>query len=96
MTTSTSPVAAGSVGAPGPRSAIGPKLFSVVAAVVGATAAMFSGFAWASGDKTRIILPLAVLGAMVFGALALTRFAAFVSSKHCWDPGQPACFEVGW
>lgn len=78
MTTSTSPVAAGSVEASGPRSTIGSKLLSLGAAMIGAGAAVLSGFAWASGDKTRIILPLAVLGAMVFGALAFTRFAAFV------------------
>lgn len=78
MTTSTSPLASGSVKSPGPASTLGSKVFSLVAAVVGATAAMLSGFAWASGDKTRIILPLAALGALLFGALALTRFAAFV------------------
>jgi len=57
---------------------MGSKLLSLGAAILGTVAAMFSGFAWASGDKTRIILPLAALGAIVFGVLALTRFAAFV------------------
>ncbi|MEP7034078.1 MAG: O-antigen ligase family protein [Dermatophilaceae bacterium] len=61
-----------------PASTRGSKLLSLVGAIIGATAAMFSGFAWASGDKTRIILPLAALGALTFGVLALTRFAAFV------------------
>lgn len=60
------------------RSTLGSRLFSLGAAIVGAVAAMFSGFAWASGDKTRIILPLVLLGVLVFGVLALTRFAAFV------------------
>jgi len=80
VTTLDTPIGAGSgsVMYSRPGSTMGSKLLSLGAAILGTVAAMFSGFAWASGDKTRIILPLAALGAIVFGVLALTRFAAFV------------------
>ncbi|MGV8908974.1 MAG: O-antigen ligase family protein [Propionicimonas sp.] len=86
MTAAPSPVGAPSGGAgaiPGidagkARTSLGSKLFSFLAAIVGAVSAMLSGFAWAGGDKTRIVLPLVALATILFGVLALTRFAAFV------------------
>lgn len=51
---------------------------SLALGAVAVVAAVVAGYGMAEGDKLRSVLPLALMVGLVVGALALTRFKAFV------------------
>lgn len=61
-----------------PRHQAGYRLLTVLAAVIAAGAAAYSGMATLGGDHVQIYLPLIAVLALGLLVLALTRFSAFV------------------
>lgn len=61
-----------------PRQTVTATVLSVLAAVIAAGAALYSGMSWGTGRPMAVVVPLVLVIALVLGVIALTRFAAFV------------------